>query len=87
MPQLTLSHLTLYSRPGCHLCDEMKAVVDLVAARVPLSLEIINIDDDPALTERYGLEIPVLLVNGGKVAKYRIEEAVLERTLRARATA
>ena len=80
-------HLTLYSRPGCHLCDEMKAVVDLVAARVPFSLEIINIDDDPALTERYGLEIPVLLVDGRKVAKCRIEEPVLERTLRARTTA
>ena len=77
-------HLTLYSRPGCHLCDEMKAVVTLVAARVPLSLEIVNIDDDPALTERYGLEIPVLLVDGRKVAKYRIDEAALERTLRAR---
>ena len=87
MPQLTLPHLTLYSRPGCHLCDDMKAVVDRVAARVPLSLDVVNIDDDATLTTRYGLEIPVLLVDGRKVAKYRIEEAVLERTLRARATA
>ncbi len=65
----------------------MKAVVDRVATRVPLSLEVVNIDDDAALTARYGLEIPVLLVDGRKVAKYRIAEAVLERTLRARATA
>ena len=87
VPQLTRLRLTLYSRPGCHLCDDMKAVVDRVAARVPLSLEVVNIDDDAALTARYGLEIPVLLVEGRKMAKYRIEEAVLERTLRAHATA
>lgn len=87
MPQLTLSHLTLYSRPGCHLCDEMKAVIDRVALRVPTNLEVINIDEDPALTERYGLEIPVLVVDGRKVAKYRIDEAALERTLRARTKA
>ena len=79
-----MPHLTLYSRPGCHLCDEMKAVIDRVAARLPLRLEVVNIDDDPALTERYGLEIPVLLVDGRKVAKCRIDEPVLERTLRAR---
>ena len=84
---MTLLHLTIYSRPGCHLCDDMKTVVDRVSARVPLSLEVVNIDGDAALTGRYGLEIPVLLVDGRKVAKYRIEEAVLERTLRARPTA
>ncbi len=82
-----LPHLTLYSRPGCHLCDEMTAVITRVAARLPLSLDVVNIDDDAALTARYGLEIPVLLVEGRKVAKYRIEEAALERALRARATA
>ena len=87
MPQLTLLHLTLYSRPGCHLCDDMKAVVARVSARVPVSVDVVNIDDDAALTARYGFEIPVLLVEGRKVAKYRIEEAVLERTLRAHATA
>ena len=65
----------------------MKAVVDRVATRVPLSLEVVNIDHDATLSGRYGLEIPVLLVDGRKVAKGRIKEAVLERTLRARATA
>lgn len=79
-----MPHLTLYSRPGCHLCDEMKAAIDRVAARVPLNLEVVNIDDDPVLSGQYGLEIPVLLVDGRKVAKYRIEDAALERTLAAR---
>ena len=87
MSRRTLPQLTLYSRPGCHLCDDMKTLIARVAARLPLGLEVVNIDEDPVLTERYGLEIPVLLVDGRKVAKYRIDEAALERAPRARTTA
>jgi hypothetical protein len=76
--------LTIYSRPGCHLCDEMKAVVRTVAQSVPLSLEEIDISTDPGLETRYGLEIPVLMVEGKKAAKYRIGEADLRRMLTAR---
>jgi hypothetical protein len=78
--------LTIYSRPGCHLCDEMKAVVRTVAQSVPLSLEEIDISTDPGLEARYGLEIPVLMVEGKKAAKYRIGEADLRRMLTARAS-
>ena len=74
-----MTALTLYSRPGCHLCDEMKAVVDRVAAREPLSVEIVDISGDPGLEERYGQEVPVLMVNGRKAAKYRIAEEELVR--------
>ena len=76
--------LTLYSRPGCHLCDEMKRVVDHVAAREPLTLQVVDISLDPELEERYGTEIPVLLVNGRKLAKYRIREEELLRILKGR---
>ena len=76
--------LTIYSRPGCHLCDEMKAVVQTVARSVPLSLEEIDISTDPSLEARYGLEIPVLMVEGRKAAKYRITEAELRRMLTGR---
>jgi hypothetical protein len=76
--------LTIYSRPGCHLCDEMKAVVDLVARRVPLTVDNVDISNDPRLEARYGLEIPVLLVNGRKAAKHRVTEDELRRILRAR---
>jgi glutaredoxin len=75
------SHLTLYSKPGCHLCDEMKVTIDHVSARVPLTIEIIDISTDPALIERYGLEIPVLLIDGRKAAKYRLTERELEEKL------
>ena len=73
--------VTIYSRPGCHLCDEMKAVVKQVGATVPLALDEINISADPELERLYGLEIPVLFVAGKKVAKYRVGEQELRRIL------
>ena len=75
--------LTLYSRPGCHLCDEMKAVVQraIGAADVPATVEEIDISTDCDLEERYGLEIPVLMVDGKKAAKYRVTEDALTRLL------
>ncbi len=73
--------LTLYSRPGCHLCDDMKAIVERVAQTIPITLEEIDISTDPELEARYGLEIPVLLVEGKKAAKYRIAEEDLRRLL------
>jgi glutaredoxin len=79
--------LTIYSRPGCHLCDEMKAAVRRVARWVtaPITIEEIDISTDPDLEARYGLEIPVLLLDGKKVAKYRVSDEDLTRLLRARA--
>ncbi len=76
--------VTLYSRPGCHLCEEMQAVIARVGASVPLTLQVIDISGDPALEARYGLEIPVLLIDGRKAAKYRIEDRALEERLRRR---
>ena len=78
--------LTIYSRPGCHLCDEMKAVVERVArsAAAPLTIEAVDISTDPALEARYGVEIPVLLIDGKKVAKYRITEEALMRQVTCR---
>ena len=73
--------LTLYSRPGCHLCDEMHAVVVRVRSAIPFALEEIDITTDPALEALYGEEIPVLLIDGRKAAKYRIGDAELLRRL------
>lgn len=75
--------LTLYSRPGCHLCDEMKAIVDRVTRSIaePSTLDVVDISIDADLESRYGLEIPVLLVNGRKAAKYRVREEELRRLL------
>ncbi|HZR27061.1 MAG TPA: glutaredoxin family protein [Vicinamibacterales bacterium] len=79
------TQLTIYSRPGCHLCDEMKQVVASVAERFELAITEINIDTDPELEKMYGWEIPVLLIEGVKIAKYRISEEQLTRALAGRA--
>lgn len=73
--------LTIYGRPGCHLCEKMAAVVQRVAEQVPLTLQEVDISTDPALEAQYGVEIPVLLVNGKKAAKYRISEEDLLRRI------
>ena len=74
-------NLVIYSRPGCHLCDEMKAIVARVGRAMPLAVEEIDISGDPALEARFGLEIPVLMIGGRKAAKYRVTEEELRRLL------
>lgn len=76
-----MRQVTIYSRPGCHLCEEMKDAVEHVAESVPLVLETIDISRDPALERLYGTDIPVLLVDGRKAAKYRVGEDQLRRLL------
>ena len=73
--------LTLYGRPECHLCHEMRAVVDAIRADVPFDLDEVDIDGDAALVAAYGEEIPVLLVNGRKAFKYRVTPAALRARL------
>jgi glutaredoxin len=73
--------LTLYSRPGCHLCDEMKTLLHRAAVEYTFELREVNITGDPALEQRYGAEIPVLEIDGRKVAKYRIDEETLRRAI------
>ena len=78
--------IAIYSRPGCHLCEEMKAVVQRVVQRehAAVTIDEIDISTDPSLESRYGLEIPVLMVEGRKVAKYRVTEDEVTRMLAAR---
>jgi glutaredoxin len=73
--------LTLYGRADCHLCDEMRAVVDAVSREMRFELEEVDVDGDPALAAVYGEEVPVLLVNGRKAFKYRVTPRELRRRL------
>ena len=75
--------LTLYSRPGCHLCDEMKEIVYPVARQLGCTVAEIDISSDPELEAGYGTEIPVLTINGRKVFKYRLTERELRQRLAA----
>ena len=75
--------LTIYSKPGCHLCDVMKDVVGLVirGREGDFAVEEIDITTDDDLVNRYATEIPVLLIDGKKVAKYRVGEEELRRMI------
>ncbi len=64
--------LRLYSRPGCHLCDQMRREVDELLADRPREWEVVDVDGDPDLIRRYGETLPVLLVNGRMFARVRL---------------
>jgi hypothetical protein len=74
--------LRLLSRSGCHLCEEMRAVVVPLVQRLGGSLETVDVDSDPALAARWGNEIPVLLdAEGRVVAKLRDTPEKIARRL------
>jgi len=73
--------LTLYTRPGCGLCGEMKAILAQVQKDIPFTLDQIDISTDPELESCFGQEIPVLWVNGRQAFKYRLTAGALRRRL------
>ena len=83
MTPVRLTLLTLVTRAGCHLCEEMAAVIEAVAGEFPVRLETRNVDEDEGLRNRYAHEVPVLLINGRKAFKYRVTVVELRRRLRA----
>ncbi|HTJ32548.1 MAG TPA: glutaredoxin family protein [Dactylosporangium sp.] len=69
--------LVLYTRPGCHLCEEAKAVLE----RVGEPFAEVDIEGDDALEEEYGFRIPVLLLDGKEHGYWRVEEDRLRTDL------
>jgi len=77
--------LILYSRADCCLCEEMKQAIRQVAAKIPLDLEEIDVDNSTQLNEQFGDEVPVLFIDGRKAFKYRVTVGQLEQRLARRA--
>jgi Glutaredoxin-like domain (DUF836) len=73
-------HVQLYTRPGCHLCEQAEADLTRLRARQPHTLELIDITADAELVQRYGERIPVLVVHGREYAA-PLSSASLERAL------
>ena len=69
--------VTLYTKPGCHLCEAAKQVIAAVRRQQPFDLVVRNILDDPAAFDRYRHAIPVVLVNGLEVARHRLAHGEL----------
>ncbi len=76
------THVILYTRPGCHLCEDARREIARANCADELTLEIINIETDATLVRRYGLEIPVVVVNGVTAFKYRLTSAEFKQAIR-----
>ena len=73
--------VTLYSRPGCHLCDDARAVIVEVCAELGEEYVEISIDDVPELQRRFSEEVPVTFVDGRQHDYWRVDPARLRRAL------
>jgi hypothetical protein len=78
------TRITLIGRPGCHLCEAARAVVERVAADTGAGWRELSIDDDDALRERYWEQIPVVLVDGEQHDFFRVDERRLREALQGR---
>lgn len=77
--------LLLLTRPECGLCEEFEHELDELRRELPLPAVVrMNVDSDPELARRHGLDIPVLLFGGVKVCQHRLDRAELIRLLRPR---
>lgn len=75
--------LTLLSRAECELCERLLAGLSALRARVPLPpVELIDVDSDPLLARRWGLQVPVLLLDGARVCGPELDARELLRLLR-----
>lgn len=73
--------VTLYTRPGCHLCEEAKAAMAPLLREFSALLREVNIEEDAVLDERYGLDIPVIFIGARKAAKHRVDVKHFRRQL------
>jgi hypothetical protein len=75
------ARITLLTKPGCHLCDEARVVVEAVAADLGIGWEERSILEDPQLFAAYAEQIPVTLVDGRQHDYWRVDEARLRAAL------
>ena len=73
--------VTIYSRPGCHLCEEAKAQISPLLKEFGARLTEINIDEDSQLRAQYDYDVPVIFLGARKAAKHRVDLAQFRRQL------
>jgi len=73
--------VTLYTRPGCHLCEDAKNAISPVLREYGAVLREVNIENDAVLEQRYGMDIPVVFIGARKVAKHRVDVSQFRRRL------
>jgi glutaredoxin len=73
--------VTLYGRPGCHLCDEARAVLVPLAAELGFALDEVDIEGDDDLHRRYLERIPVVALDGEELFDFFVDEGILRRSI------
>jgi len=73
--------VTLYGRPGCHLCEEALEALHRVQRRAPFELRQVNIETDDALHKRYLERIPVITLDGEHLFDYEVDEQALQQRI------
>jgi len=73
--------VTLFTRPGCHLCDEAKAIILPLLREAGGELKEINVDSRDELRLRYGHDVPVIFLGPRKVAKHRVDAQQFRKQL------
>ncbi|HEV8291059.1 MAG TPA: glutaredoxin family protein [Tepidisphaeraceae bacterium] len=76
-----MTQVILYSKPDCHLCEPVRELILAVQKERPFEFSIRNIEDDPADFEKYKHAIPVVLVHGREIARYKMSRRQLEQAL------
>ena len=74
--------VVIYSRPGCHLCDEAKAAILSAGCSDQFTLEEINIESDEELLRKYKYDIPVIAINGVETFMHRVDPRDFIRAIR-----
>lgn len=67
------AHVIVYSRPGCHLCDEAKAAIEKSNCSDHFTLEEVNIESDDELLRKYKYDIPVITIDGEEAFRHRVD--------------
>lgn len=78
-----MHRVVLFSRAGCHLCDEARRAVEAVRARAPFEFDEVDIQTDDALELEFGIRIPVVTVDGEERFEVTVDEAELARLVSA----
>ena len=71
----------LVGKPGCHLCDVARQVVEIVCAEAEVDFAEADIWEDPSLADLYAERVPVVLVDGHEVARFRVDPVRLRAAL------
>jgi glutaredoxin len=74
--------VTLFGRPGCHLCEAAAELLHEIGRSIPLHVDEVNIETDDALLARYVYEIPVVVAGGQELGRAPLQRKALERALR-----